>query len=1079
MNRLLKFSVACVFFAFSLPAQVNTPSGAAWPFGSRIQETAAPYPYGLIPTNLPTGTYNPGSGLFGKSQDAYLAYNEWKSCYVVNCGGGQFRVRFDDARYTVSEGIAYGMLLAAYAADQSLLNGLYAYYKARTNSNGLMHWRIDNGSASGCGTTVTGSNGATDSELDVAMALIVAKCQWPAATSPYNYGTEASDLISKIRQHEIIGSSCPSLPNFLTSSGDGFKSGCNDCFNPSYQAPAYYRLFQQYDAGAPANYWTSSVPNASYALLNANRNTTTGLTSNWSDKAGVPNGCNPPAFIDHGYDAGRSSWRMATDYLWHGTAAAKNNFTQKVTDYIHSRTSNLTAANNLRGPVNLDGNYNGRTNPTPDAFFTAMFGAAPMGVDNTGNNQATLDFMYNRVKAVKQGNFGSDCSSGNSYYFGNTLRVLTLFMMTGNFWKPCPPRCAAPTFATDSVSTCGSSTVLLTSGLATGGNRTFQWFKDNNSLGAASGAANSLTVNASSPSPAGPGWFKVKVDTTGGCSQSDSIYVSSTAVQPQLGSNKTLCSTTSLTLQSGLYSATGYSFVWEHASDFTQAGLQTIPGENNTTLSMVRRPGLYRVTANKAGCTALWDTVRISSSLISPGDNCITASTGTVPLSVTGPNLGAASLYDWYATATGGSPMTGGTPSPAAGTYTWTTPTLSTGTYTFYVQDKSRQYGTLGKPAPTSPYPIDCNGASSPDLFSLNADGITAGWGVDAGNTYSQDWTIVRNFIHIDSVTVWMCIYNLSLPSVTFSLTNAAGGAVSGFPDVTRTGLRIVPAGTVIPAGPPFDGKFAGIRFYVGFNNVPSGNYRLKISSATPNLMLEQHPTNISYNYYDDIDGNTAYIKSSFAYSTTFANRYAHFYDWTISTENNCSRIPVQAVVGSCPAGLPAELLSFEGKRMHGGIKIQWQTLSEKNIRYYALQRMNTSGSFETISYVNSQGASESLQQYSYVDRIAGTEVQYYRLMAVEENGSFQYSELIRVEEESMRWVQVYPNPAEDAITLQSGQGKTIEEIGIYNSQGNLLLSHHSQKDQVMLSIAELPSGIYWVKAVCEGKQEFTRLIKR
>src|SRR5205814_1779283 len=106
-------------------------------------------------------------------------------------------------------------------------------------------------------------------------------------------------------------------------------------------------------------------------------------------------------------------------------------------------------------------------------------------------------------KAVKQGNFGTDCLSGTqSYYFGNTLRVMSLFMMTGNFWKPCPPRCQAPAFATDSVTTCGTSTVSLVSNLATVGSagctvasgpcRTFQWFKDGVSLGAASSTANNL-----------------------------------------------------------------------------------------------------------------------------------------------------------------------------------------------------------------------------------------------------------------------------------------------------------------------------------------------------------------------------------------------------------------------------------------------------------------------------------------------------------------------------------------------------------------------------------------------------------
>src|ERR1700751_3820572 len=90
--------IISVFLSLSGFGQVNTPAGATWPFGSRIQQFPTnPYSYGIIPTTLPTGAYTPASNLYGKSQDAYLAYVAWKSCYAYNCGGGQMRVRFDNA----------------------------------------------------------------------------------------------------------------------------------------------------------------------------------------------------------------------------------------------------------------------------------------------------------------------------------------------------------------------------------------------------------------------------------------------------------------------------------------------------------------------------------------------------------------------------------------------------------------------------------------------------------------------------------------------------------------------------------------------------------------------------------------------------------------------------------------------------------------------------------------------------------------------------------------------------------------------------------------------------------------------
>ncbi len=94
-------------------------------------------------------------------------YNQWKSARVTQDGaGGNLRVqRASSDKYdTVSEGIAYGMLLAAYFDDKSTFDGLWRYAKAHFNSNGLMGWHVDaNGSFIGTG----GKDAATDAEEDM------------------------------------------------------------------------------------------------------------------------------------------------------------------------------------------------------------------------------------------------------------------------------------------------------------------------------------------------------------------------------------------------------------------------------------------------------------------------------------------------------------------------------------------------------------------------------------------------------------------------------------------------------------------------------------------------------------------------------------------------------------------------------------------------------------------------------------------------------------------------------------------------------------------------------------------------
>ena len=93
-------------------AQIYSGNGAV-PFGKNTR-----YEYGIMPTNLPSG------GTYGQAQKAADAYNAWKNAYVASCGS-TYRVKFDDGSSTVSEGIAYGMLLSVYADDKQLFDGLW------------------------------------------------------------------------------------------------------------------------------------------------------------------------------------------------------------------------------------------------------------------------------------------------------------------------------------------------------------------------------------------------------------------------------------------------------------------------------------------------------------------------------------------------------------------------------------------------------------------------------------------------------------------------------------------------------------------------------------------------------------------------------------------------------------------------------------------------------------------------------------------------------------------------------------------------------------------------------------------
>lgn len=337
------------------------------------------------------------------SQDVIDSYTLWKSNFVENCSNGRARVKFDAPSQTVSEGIGYGMLLSVYMADKTLFDALWLYYKDNVNANGVMNWKIN-----GC-SGIIGQNGATDAELDAAFALIVADYQWGSAGT-INYKTDAQTLISKIKTYEIEANT------FVLKPGDAF--GGSTLTNPSYFAPAYYRAFGAFTNDT--SFWNSVAAKA-YVVISNNltqNNAAGGLVSDWCNAAGNYSS-EAGGYANQGklytYDAARTPWRIAVDYLWYGTADAKT-YSKKSSDFVRVT---LGGTSNIKDGYSQNGTLSGQWH---NATFVGAFACAAMG----GDNQSHLDASYTDLKNLNEPNS----------YFNHTLKTLYLLALTGNFYLP-------------------------------------------------------------------------------------------------------------------------------------------------------------------------------------------------------------------------------------------------------------------------------------------------------------------------------------------------------------------------------------------------------------------------------------------------------------------------------------------------------------------------------------------------------------------------------------------------------------------------------------------------------------------
>ncbi|HOS84948.1 MAG TPA: glycosyl hydrolase family 8, partial [Bacteroidales bacterium] len=443
------------------------------------------YPYGNIYT---------GTDVQTKIQSLY---NAWKTTYYVEgtmTGGSQSgkpaaRIKFQqpgqDGSTTVSEGIAYGMLIFVYMdnatnSTQDEFNRLWTYYQGNANGNGFMNWKVS-GFTGQLAPGTGNANGATDADIDVANALLMAHKQWGSAGA-VNYLTAARTLINAIYTFEVDG-------NKLLKPGDAFNDYANPCYYITNSTTLFGKV--EVDQGWNGTDRWQAVNTACYALMKASRNATTGLVPDWCHN-GVNGAYAAPISGIIGdkfesyflYDAIRIPWRMAHAYAWYGHADAKD-VASKITTWVqgaHSDPATIWDGYLLNGNVfnNPTGNPNFATlgkNHNPCFSGGLSVGAT---VDNAFSSYMSKCW----TEGSKTDNYGA--------YYTHTTQLLYMLFLTGNmpnFWDMKPVPVAAETNANGNAIYVDFSKSLATTTSTTGW--TVQTFADETDV-----TPTSVTVSA-------------------------------------------------------------------------------------------------------------------------------------------------------------------------------------------------------------------------------------------------------------------------------------------------------------------------------------------------------------------------------------------------------------------------------------------------------------------------------------------------------------------------------------------------------------------------------------------------------
>ena len=185
---------------------------------------------------------------------------------------------------------------------------------------------------------------------------------------------------------------------------------------------------------------------------------------------------------------------------------------------------------------------------------------------------------------------------------------------------------------------------------------------------------------------------------------------------------------------------------------------------------------------------------------------------------------------------------------------------------------------------------------------------------------------------------------------------------------------------------------------------------------------------------------------------------------------------------------LPIELTNFTADlNYENAVDLTWETASELNNDYFTIERSRDGENFEPVTEVSGNGTTSQASQYQTIDNRPLNGTVYYRLKQTDFDGTYTYSDLVTVTTagETNATVTVYPNPANESVTVQLNEFDAEQDVSIrvIDLTGKTMLLDQVQPNingelQAQLNIADhLTPGMYIVSVESQTNRKTQTLV--
>lgn len=165
---------------------------------------------------------------------------------------------------------------------------------------------------------------------------------------------------------------------------------------------------------------------------------------------------------------------------------------------------------------------------------------------------------------------------------------------------------------------------------------------------------------------------------------------------------------------------------------------------------------------------------------------------------------------------------------------------------------------------------------------------------------------------------------------------------------------------------------------------------------------------------------------------------------------------------------LPVKFISFSAVNTNEGVLVQWATSEEINADRYAVERSEDGINWNTIAYVQAAGNSNTIKNYTHLNRRKVEKVAYFRIRQIDLDGRYTYTAIASVKATgaALASAVTISSNLNNGVLIRFGQAvNTHVQVQIINMNGQVIAQQQFAQpgNQLVLNKVVAAKGTYIV----------------